>query len=349
MSQRATNLLLALVGVLIVTALALLGYDIWRAARRGPRWKRRLVGAGLALLVSLGVVSCEDSNVRPTCYKGPPAPFAQKSAKRLREQLVLLDKLLAADKLDPAVARKVIDAVDHELSHRGTKDQGGLSSEESRELSDEAYRKVEELRQRLDAVKSTSTAASKATSLADADGWKRLTATWREASEIASGKRGAYPFDAKGKKRVLAAVDTAVADVDALAKAGLLSEAEMGLLKIDLAELKAGVQAKRPTEMRMATCYEPMMMTPARDSVRRLAARLPLFDRLASDEALQPDVARRALAAIEADHATLSKPAMIERLPEADRQKAIALRDDVGRKLAKLKTRLSPPAPDRQQ
>ncbi|MFW6162261.1 MAG: hypothetical protein ACODAJ_05785 [Planctomycetota bacterium] len=262
MTQRALGLVAALLGAAVVAGLLLLGYDVCRAARSGPPWRRRLLGAGLALLAALGLPACEGAGARP-----------------------------------PTVAEDGTDAK----------------------------------------------------TLADAVGWKRVMATWRESEAIASGERGAYPFDRKGKKRALAAIDQAVADADALCKAGLLSEAEAGLLKLDLAELKAGVQAKRPTEMKMATCYEPMMMTPARDSMQRLAARLPLLEALAADETLQPGVARKVLASVEQDRATLSKPQMIERLPDPDRQKARELREQVGRKLAELKTRLARPAQDTPQ
>ena len=46
--------------------------------------------------------------------------------------------------------------------------------------------------------------AGPARTLADAPEWKRLAATWREAEEVASGKRGAYPFNRKGKAKLLA-------------------------------------------------------------------------------------------------------------------------------------------------
>ena len=346
MSQRALSLLLAAAGALVVAAIALLGYDIWRSGRTGPRWKRRLVGAGLALLVSLGVVSCERE---VTCYEPMPSPVSQKSAKRLREQIELLDKLLAQDKVDPAVARKVIEAVQQEFAAGVSGDDKWLSPEESGNVRGEAWRRVHALRQRLESVPASPAAANSKEVLADSKDWQRITATWRESEAIASGKRGAYPFNEKGRKQALAAIDRAVADVGALRQQGQLSEAEAGLLRLDLAELKRGVQAKRPTEMRMATCYEPMMMTPARDSMTRLAARLPLLGKLAAAETLQPGVVRKVLASVEADLATLSKPQMIERLPDPDRHKARELRDQVGQKLTELKARLAEPVQDPQQ
>lgn len=42
--------LMGLAGVLIVAGLAMLGVNLVSSARTGPRWKRKLVAAGLILL-----------------------------------------------------------------------------------------------------------------------------------------------------------------------------------------------------------------------------------------------------------------------------------------------------------
>ncbi|MBM4042028.1 MAG: hypothetical protein FJ290_26330, partial [Planctomycetes bacterium] len=132
MSNRMVGTILALAGVVVVAALVLLGLDAWRAARTGPRWRRRLVGAGLSLLALLGVA--------------PTASAAEAPSK-----------LVAAD----------------------------------------------------------------GKPLADSVEWKALDAAWREASDVASGKRGPYPFDNAGKKRLLEALATATKDVEALQARGL--------------------------------------------------------------------------------------------------------------------------------
>jgi len=46
---------LGLLGVIVLGALIVMGADTDRAARTGPRWKRRLITAGLVLLAALGV------------------------------------------------------------------------------------------------------------------------------------------------------------------------------------------------------------------------------------------------------------------------------------------------------
>ena len=251
MSQKTLNLLLALGGLAVIAAIACVGLDIHRAAHTGPRWKRRLVAAGLALLAALGVPACEQAS-----EAGGPAT------------------------------------------------------------------------------------ASAARSLTDTVEWKRLLATWREGEEVASGKRGAYPFDRKGKKRLLASIQQSWTDCGKLQAAGQFSVAEADLLKADLDRLALGVQAKRPTEMRMATCYKPMMHLPARDSLKRLTTRLPLLERLAGSQKLQSDVVRKTLVSVERDLAILGQQEDVDRLSEADRAKAAEIREAVAGHVARIKARL---------
>ncbi|MBM4033204.1 MAG: hypothetical protein FJ291_15675 [Planctomycetes bacterium] len=55
MAHRTVNLVLALAGLVIVAAIVILGYDAWKVARTGPRWRRRLVAAALMLLAAIGL------------------------------------------------------------------------------------------------------------------------------------------------------------------------------------------------------------------------------------------------------------------------------------------------------
>ena len=253
MPQKTLNVLVAVAVLALIGAVALLGYDVYRSARTGPRWKRRLVAAGLALLAMLGIPACEEA----TEAGDPPAPTA-----------------------------------------------------------------------------------GPARTLAGAPEWARLTATWREAEEAASGKRGAYPFDRKGREKLLADLKQAEADVAALQTAGLVTAPEAGLLAGDLAQLTRGVQGKRPTELKMARCYNLMIVIPARDSMGRLAARLPLLRQLARSEKLHPGVVRKVLASVEADLAVLGQEQMLQRLSEADRTKAEEVRQAAAAEVVKLKAAL---------
>ncbi len=245
MAQRVWGVLSMVAGLAILAALALAGVDVYRAARTGPRWRRRLVGAGLVLMAALGLApaGCESS----------------------------------------------------------AGDAGAAAATEGE----------------ADGEKATAGA-----DLAATREWKHLAATWREAGEVISGKRGDYPFDEAGKKKILADLEAAGGDVAALEKATVLSAAEAGLLRSDLAVVVKDVQAKRPTELKMATCYKPLMVIPAADGMKRLKEEAPLLAQVAAAARVQPAVIEKVLVRIERDIATLGNEKELERMPEADRQAA---------------------------
>jgi hypothetical protein len=139
--------------------------------------------------------------------------------------------------------------------------------------------------------------------------WQKLSATWQAADDAASGRKGPYPFDRKDKENLLAALIQAGLDVEAFVAAGRLEAVEGELLKRELARLRAGVDAMRPTEMRNATCYGPTMVAPVHDAVLRLADRTPLLEKLAAAGTIHPAAVDRTLTAIEADLTTVTKSA----------------------------------------
>jgi hypothetical protein len=179
--------------------------------------------------------------------------------------------------------------------------------------------------------------------LAEAKGWKRILAAWNEAEEIASGKRGDYPFDKKGKEQVLANLKQAEADATDLQKAKLITEPEAGLLLKDLGTLTAGVHAKRPTEIKMATCYKPMMIQPGHDSLTRLSDRLPLLEKLAASETLHREVVVKVLISVGADIQTLAKEESLKEFAKAEeREKAEKTRDAARAAVRRIRERIVP-------
>ena len=132
-----------------------------------------------------------------------------------------------------------------------------------------------------------------------------LARIWDDADAAASGKKGDYPFDSAGKQKLLADLESAGSVVDSLVGRGTLSTDEGKLLKADFESLAKGVQRKRPTEMKGATCYKPMMFTPAGDSLGRLEERLPSLEKLSSGK-VSPIVFEKVLSRMEQDLATLA-------------------------------------------
>jgi len=72
------TLVLGLLGLVIVVALVVIGMDLRRAKTRGPRWKRRIIAAGLAVLAAVGAYPVAErhpyNQSEFTCYLPVPQP-----------------------------------------------------------------------------------------------------------------------------------------------------------------------------------------------------------------------------------------------------------------------------------
>lgn len=231
MPYRAVYLGLGLLGILAVLLLIVLRADLRRHCTVGPRWKRRLVGAGLLLLGSMGFGA----------------------------------DLGCTKKDQPGPTPKV---------------------------------KIDSTKPETDPVEKP--AATPARQDQVAEPWKSIAATTRQAREVASGKKGTHPFDRAGKEKLLAALDAAIKQVGGLATSGQINAGEAGLWQADLKLLRHRVGEFRPTEMKTTSCYEPMpMIIPARQSMARLKARLPLLEKMSAADKLHPKVALKVLVQIE--------------------------------------------------
>lgn len=162
-------------------------------------------------------------------------------------------------------------------------------------------------------------------SLVETYHWRHLQSVWREAHEIGSGARGAYPFDREGKQRVLDDITTVASNLEKLEDAELLTAAEAGLLAEELGLLKNRVLAKRPTEMQNATCYMTAMVLPGRESLDRLNARLPLLEELADSDTVQLQVVSKVLGTVDKDLDTLADEETLDQLPDDEKAEAEAV------------------------
>ena len=270
-----TGLILGILGAVTVAALLLVGANVGRQTRTGPRWKRRLIAAGVLLLGAFGV--------GPACTRAPIQTGSTKAAS------------------GPAPVMTPV----------STQPAG------SPPATPEGYAGTPE--------------------------WRQITQTTQEAEAIAAGKRGSHPFDSAGRTRLLTALTTAGTNADALLRRGHLAAAEVGLLKQELTRLGVEVRKYRPTEMRMATCYEAVSIpVPAASSMSRLQARLPLLQKLAATGRLHPKVVQKVLAKILADLAILDSPAELARLSKPQLRLAKQLATQVRAALNTLKPKLKP-------
>ena len=151
--------------------------------------------------------------------------------------------------------------------------------------------------------------------------WQRLMRVWTEAEEVSSGKRGAYPFDEAGKKKLLVELAACGKEVDALTTKKLLTTPEAGLLKKELDRLTKGVQRKRPTSMKRATCYKPAPpLSWPYYGLQRLEGRLALLEKLAGERAIHPAAVRKALAGVVADIQSIEKSGYITKQPKGEKK-----------------------------
>jgi len=331
------GVVLGVLGLVVLGVLLAMRLDAGRAAATGPRWKCRLVAAALTLLGAAGVGLGRPPGPQPvrgpTCYMPIMLPERHALAA-LKAQLAALDKQLAAGKVSPAALGRAIDNVENAAAALAAPGARGKLSPADRKV---APALIEKARKQVAVARSWLAAKGK---LADSPQWQRVAKTWKEADDVASGRRGPYPFDRKGKEALLAALETGAKDVEALVAAGQLNEPEGELLKLGLKRLAVGVRGKRPAELRMATCYDPVAFYPGRDSLLRLVGRLPLLEKLAAAERLHPAAVEKVLATVQVDLAVLGNEAHARALKPEERQTAANAAKAARAATARIRTRL---------
>lgn len=117
MPQRVIGIIVAVAGLLFVLGLVLLRFNLRKAARTGPRWKRNLVLAGIFVLASFGLVAATSSEVGcvTMCYEIAPVGIAERSMERLSQRLSLLEKFAASEKIDREVVEKILSEVEGDI------------------------------------------------------------------------------------------------------------------------------------------------------------------------------------------------------------------------------------------
>lgn len=307
MSQRTYAIVLSLAGAGVVLALILCGINLKRAAATGPRWKRALVSAGIFMLTTLGLLGC-DSCGPPvtTCYAVSynPPPAAQ-SVANLRQQVAMLRQHTLAGDLPADTAAYIADDLSLQLQY----------------LTDTAIRTAIDTPARAAALTTRDEAQAmleglrKDMTLYEDARWLHVRRACDEAKEIVANRRGSYPFNQLEKDTLLEKLNAVPALLDELVTAGILAPAAAQLLKADAQQLTGGVRGFRPTEMRLATCYQPMRPAfPAQNALGNLNTRLNFLEQLAGDSTVSPAVAAVVRESISADLAVLGSDTELAKL-----------------------------------
>ena len=127
----------------------------------------------------------------------------------------------------------------------------------------------------------------------------------------------------------------ALAAVDGLMRAGKLTAAEAQLLKAVAARLKSDMY-KYPPSDRSVKCYKMKHLEPARASLGRLSARLPLLQKMVASGRVKPVVLARVLPAVRKDLTQLTSAAKLKPLRPDEKKKAAALAQKIKTVLKKI-------------
>lgn len=317
------NVLLGVVGLLLVAMILLFGADLIRAARTGPRWKRALITASMAVLGAIGVNLAADEalaqpqKIRPSCYimvRPPDRPIA---AAALPARMAALKKLGVMEKINGGVLRTVAAQIRKEAGRYEKLVIPGFPAGSPGRAN--AQKTLAEANAWLTAADIRLSVGDKP--LADVPVWKTLMKTWRDAEQAASGRKGPYPFDAKTKKALMDALAAAPGELDALATAGYLTAAEAAFLKGALKGLPERVNRMRPTELRNATCYKPMSIA-KRDPLIAMLSRMPLLEKMAQGDKINPAAAKKIAEVVEIEAAKLTDEKYLKTLKPDSRATA---------------------------
>jgi len=322
MPHRIMNLWTVALGIaalVIVALMVMFGADLIRASRTGPRWKRRMIVASLAILTAIGVnVAVREASARrprgPTCYK--PMILMPPGAT-LPGRMAALKKLGVMEKIKSDVLKKLAAQIRADIFSYESVIIPRLPA--VLDVQHRARKTAADARAWLVAADMRLAVGDKP--LADVPVWRGLMKNWRAAEEAASGRKGRYPFDAKTKKALLAALSAAPGELDALATAGYLAATEAGLLKAALETLPARVQRMRPVELRNATCYEAMVIV-KRDPLVAMLARMPLLEKVAQERKLHPAAVKKIAEVVEAQAAKLTDEKYLKSLSPNSRATA---------------------------
>ena len=334
MPQRVVNAWLVAVGLAGLAAVGLwafCGRDARAAARTGPRWKRVLLAAGLAMLAAFGWAPSpsEAREPAPAADTGDASDTVM-ALFRMQAQMAELARLTAArDVNGPAItaAADTIESLAAVLRKPGG--MGGLTPKGQAE----AARLLALAEQRVPAARALVPAGT--TDLARSAQWQVVADAWRTAGPLAaSGKSSTAQ-----RKEADAKLKSASEALAALTQAGLLTAAEAGLLAVDAARLRTEIYRNPPTDMQVK-CYDMAFMPPARTSLKRLQQQVLLLKTIAAAKKLAPAALDKVVVAIERDLAILADPKQTTHLTVAQKPRAEDLRKQVAPLVAQIKRRV---------
>jgi hypothetical protein len=334
MSEKLIIFVWGILGALAVLGLIALGIDAVGSSRKGAAWKRGLLAAGLALLAWLGLWRFADEYFLPTCYEPPPIWWTESKNEdlvRLSSAAEQLDRALWDNALSAEVVRIRLETLRTQLDAVDNDAINGMSNADRREalrMREDIGRYLADVEERL---------AERAERGDTSPDWQVVITAWRTVTPLAESGVSSTPQ----RKEADAKLEAAKVAVDRLAKTGEITAAEAKLLLSEADRLRAEMYRNSPTGPGVVLCYAQIYIPPARESVERLAQRLPLLREIAAEHTLHPRVLERVIPSIEADLQLLSDSKQVRELPEKDRAEAVRLRDETRAALDEVKRLLA--------
>jgi multidrug resistance efflux pump len=131
-----------------------------------------------------------------------------------------------------------------------------------------------------------------------------------------------------------------------LAAAGLLDDAEAQLIRNEANRLQEQIYRNPPTDSRVL-CYDMVDVLAARQSLTRIAARLPLLQHLAAGGVVHRAAMEKVMSSIEADLKELANKSELAQLSAQEKTQAQQQRAAAEKALARIKLLLASPVGDK--
>ena len=167
------------------------------------------------------------------------------------------------------------------------------------------------------------------------DPWEAVLAAWTEASAVPDSGE----FYSERKERVFAALNKAVASIDAMTASRRLDASDGARLRKRFVDWQAQIAARtsKPVDFE---CYKPAMVTPAEATIRRVRNRLYALEGLLTADRLGTLAARAAAKSIRCDLDTVERQVSLRELSPKERREVERDRAEVRSRLDALDARL---------
>jgi len=325
MTDRFLLIALGVLGLLAIAVAFVFRKDLARLVGKGPRWRRALFGAGLALLAPFGVGCAhgqeaeQSEKITPLepenqdqwlkgFYPEPrePRDYRCRAPEPETESLPVdspMSSLLADASRLSELQRQLEQLKEPPLNElpgteRVSRREVILAESESiRQRMRERCVRLEQERGANEPEPSSEHPAPGSLQLAG------IETAWREAVDVLRGERGAEPFTFDRRRELVGTLFGALGAVEALVASGEISPTGGELLRMEFGWLAVRLQRLRADGTPPPVCYQPMPFPPRSqdEMLGRLVKRVPLLEQLTSREVVNPAVVSKVLESIEYD------------------------------------------------